>query len=59
MQLSNTKTIKSSYQINYSTVKSNKSGTKNRKRTKENELKNKVMQCIATAFVYLKWVSAM
>ena len=26
---------------------------------KENELRMKGMQCIDTAFVYLKWVSAM
>ena len=26
---------------------------------KENELRTKEMQCIDTAFVYLKWVSAM
>ena len=36
-------------------VKSNELGTKK----KENELRTKEMQCIDTAFVYLKWVSAM
>ena len=40
-------------------VKSNESGTKKRKITKENEHRTKAMRCIDIGFVYLKWVAVM